>query len=102
SRVPCAVRGPVTCGSTLFRRSEICRNFADRFRDDGGPHRSVAGHSPVKENLMHRRLFLALIALPTFACAHSNTPASSVATPARGKEPLVEFEMMTWPEVKAA
>ena len=51
---------------------------------------------------MHRRLFLALVALPTFACAHSTAPATSMATPARGKEPLVEFEMMTWPEVKAA
>jgi creatinine amidohydrolase/Fe(II)-dependent formamide hydrolase-like protein len=51
---------------------------------------------------MHRRFFLALVALPTFACAHSNTPVSSVATPVRGKEPNVEFEMMTWPEVKAA
>ena len=52
---------------------------------------------------MHRRLFLALIALPTFACTQSATTASSIAAmPARGKEPLVEFEMMTWPEVKAA
>jgi Uncharacterized protein, putative amidase len=52
---------------------------------------------------MHRRLIAVLIALPTFACAHSTTPATqpTPAARARGSE-LVEFEMMTWPEVKQA
>jgi creatinine amidohydrolase/Fe(II)-dependent formamide hydrolase-like protein len=44
------------------------------------------------------------MALPTFACAHSSstTRVATQASPARRSEPLIEFEMMTWPEVKAA
>jgi creatinine amidohydrolase len=57
---------------------------------------------------MYRRLFFSLIAAPAIACAHSAaTPAATsapapAATRARAGEPLVEFELMTWPEVKAA
>ncbi|MEP6618870.1 MAG: creatininase family protein [bacterium] len=43
---------------------------------------------------------LTLLALPT-ALAMAQAPAASVAIRGRA-EPLVEFEMMTWPEVKAA
>ncbi|MGE5732163.1 MAG: creatininase family protein [Gemmatimonas sp.] len=48
---------------------------------------------------MHRFLIsVALIALPA-TVAVAQAPASANA---QGKEPLVEFEMMTWPEVKQA
>jgi creatinine amidohydrolase len=62
---------------------------------------------------MHRStLTLAAFALlPTVACAGSSAmstagsapaPAPAASTAVRSSEPLVEFEMMTWPEVKAA
>ena len=60
---------------------------------------------------MHRSLLTvsALALLPTFACSSSTatssastSPAPAVANRSRVNEPLVEFEMMTWPEVKAA
>lgn len=52
---------------------------------------------------MHRRLFLAMLALPTFACARATSTAVAPAyAPRAANEPLVEFEMMTWSEVKAA
>jgi creatinine amidohydrolase/Fe(II)-dependent formamide hydrolase-like protein len=60
---------------------------------------------------MHRSLLTVcvLALLPTFACARSSattgaasSPAPAVRTSTRPGEPLVEFEMMTWPEVKAA
>jgi len=60
-----------------------------------------------------RRVFVAVMAMAlstTMALAQRSTaaqPASAVAKPAvaksvNTKEPLVEFEMMTWPEVKRA
>jgi creatinine amidohydrolase/Fe(II)-dependent formamide hydrolase-like protein len=52
---------------------------------------------------MHMSRFLisvATIALPA-TIALAQTPAATTAS-AQGKEPLVEFEMMTWPEVKQA
>ena len=60
---------------------------------------------------MHRSLLtvFALALLPTFACGRSSatsgattSPAPAVANSNRPGQPLVEFEMMTWPEVKAA
>ena len=60
---------------------------------------------------MHRSLLTvsALALIPTFACARSSatsasgsSPAPAVANSNRPGQPLVEFEMMTWPEVKAA
>src|ERR1700719_829578 len=47
---------------------------------------------------------LALSAAPAFAQAPAAKPAAAAAKPAAAsvKTPLVEFEMMTWPEVKAA
>jgi creatinine amidohydrolase/Fe(II)-dependent formamide hydrolase-like protein len=60
---------------------------------------------------MHRSLLTvsALALIPTFACAGSSatsksgsSPAPAVANSNRPGQPLVEFEMMTWPEVKAA
>lgn len=48
--------------------------------------------------MLRSLISLATIALPaTLALAQTPTPANSP-----GKEPLVEFEMMTWPEVKQA
>jgi creatinine amidohydrolase len=61
---------------------------------------------------MHRSLltFAAIALVPTVACAPASatTAAGTAPSPAvsangaRSAEPLVEFEMMTWPEVKAA
>ena len=60
---------------------------------------------------MHRPLLTvsALAFIPTFACARSSatpaagaSPAPAVANSNRPGQPLVEFEMMTWPEVKQA
>jgi len=60
---------------------------------------------------MHRSLTLtALALLPTFACARTPATSATGSAPApaaaanrsRPGEPLVEFEMMTWPEVKQA
>ena len=59
---------------------------------------------------MHRSLLTLTLALvPTFACARSSatpaagsSPAPAVANSNRPGQPLVEFEMMTWPEVKQA
>lgn len=61
---------------------------------------------------MHRSLltFAAVALVPTVACAPASATATTGTAPApavspnatRGAEPLVEFEMMTWPEVKAA
>jgi creatinine amidohydrolase/Fe(II)-dependent formamide hydrolase-like protein len=60
---------------------------------------------------MHRSLLTVsvLALIPTFACAPSSatsasgsSPAPAVANSNRRGQPLVEFEMMTWPEVKAA
>src|SRR5437868_5902538 len=54
-------------------------------------------------------LTLAVLALPSAAAFGQAPAAKSAAKPAAAKqsatakkEPLVEFEMMTWPEVKAA
>src|SRR5438105_653348 len=50
--------------------------------------------------LMSRFLIsVAMVVLPA-SLAFAQTPAT--ANTAQGKEPLVEFEMMTWPEVKQA
>jgi len=60
---------------------------------------------------MHRSLLTlsALALLPTFACTHpaatsatGTAPAPALAGSSRRDQPLVEFEMMTWPEVKQA
>src|SRR5215468_7353503 len=60
---------------------------------------------PVKESSMRRYLVLvAVIALSTTATL-GQTPAAgkpAVAKSAKGRAPLIEFEMMTWPEVKQA
>jgi hypothetical protein len=46
--------------------------------------------------------------IPTFACAGSSATSARIISRARRAnsnrpgQPLVEFEMMTWPEVKAA
>jgi hypothetical protein len=46
---------------------------------------------------------VALSAAPAFGQAPASKAAPAKAAPAaaRAKEPLVEFEMMTWPEVRA-
>src|SRR5476651_2872457 len=55
---------------------------------------------------MHRSLtilpVLALSAATAFAQAPAAKPAAARQAAAGAKSPLVEFEMMTWPEVKAA
>src|SRR5471032_463026 len=55
---------------------------------------------------MHRSLtilpVLALSAATAFAQAPAAKPAAARQAAAGAKAPLVEFEMMTWPEVKAA
>src|SRR5471032_3263244 len=55
---------------------------------------------------MHRSLtilpVLALSAATAFAQAPAAKPAPAMKPAAATKAPLVEFEMMTWPEVKAA
>jgi len=69
--------------------------------------------APIRPNTKMRmpRLVLtaAAIVLPATILAQAPTPAAAVAVassaaalPAQAKEPLVEFELMTWPEVKAA
>src|SRR4051812_16991247 len=56
---------------------------------------------------MHRLSLAAASLLLTAAC-HSGSVSSTAPSPAQAgsardpKQPLVEFEMMTWPEVKAA
>src|ERR1041384_8431352 len=47
---------------------------------------------------MYRFLIVATLALPA-SLALAQTPNAAAS---QGKEPLVEFEMMTWPEVKQA
>src|SRR5438552_5416837 len=60
-------------------------------------------HSPRLESLQENSMRPALIAITAIALpatlALAQTPGGRSA---QGKEPLVEFEMMTWPEVKAA
>src|SRR3978361_2023719 len=55
---------------------------------------------------MHRvRATLIAFALPSLAACAGHTgsaPADVAPAMSRANEPLVEFEMMTWPEVKAA
>ena len=48
-----------------------------------------------------------LISIAASACSSASSSSSTVPSPVsqagrRADEPLVEFEMMTWPEVKAA
>jgi creatinine amidohydrolase len=58
---------------------------------------------------MHRSLTILPVLALSAATAFAQAPAAKAAKPAAAKqsatakkEPLVEFEMMTWPEVKAA
>ena len=55
---------------------------------------------------MRRLMFsipvLALSAATAFAQAPAAKPAAAKQAAAGAKAPLVEFDMMTWPEVKAA
>src|SRR5712691_971799 len=48
------------------------------------------------------RLHMHRLLSPVIALALSATPALAQKSPSSAKAPLVEFEMMTWPEVKAA
>ncbi len=55
---------------------------------------------------MHRLMITVPVLALSAVTAFAQTPAAKTPAPAKAaavhKEPLVEFEMMTWPEVKAA
>jgi creatinine amidohydrolase/Fe(II)-dependent formamide hydrolase-like protein len=75
-------------------------------RDVRRPHQLLVW--PDREGVMYRVLVTVAIALPSFVLAQA--PATRAAPPSAQpvdatmaqKEPLVEFEIMTWPEVKQA
>src|SRR5207237_9664041 len=68
------------------------------------PRRHIGDDYPSRRTQVKRLLAFAIpVLLPTIVLAQAPADATqTAATAAQGKEPLVEFEMMTWPEVKQA
>jgi creatinine amidohydrolase len=66
--------------------------------------RHIGGDCPLQESQVKRLFALAIpVLLPTISLAQAPADATqTTATVVQSKEPLVEFEMMTWPEVKQA
>jgi creatinine amidohydrolase/Fe(II)-dependent formamide hydrolase-like protein len=67
--------------------------------------RHIGGDCPLQESQVKRYLALVMPVLLPTTISLAQAPADvtlTTATVSQSKEPLVEFEMMTWPEVKQA